>query len=904
VNTGNVLLILALAAGGLGVALRSVALFDLEGEKWRRSERWGAFALLVQCALVVGAFALLVWDFLARDLGYKYTWEHTDVTYPLHYRLAGVWAGQTGTILLWSALLAAFLATEVWRSLRNGREDPTRSPRRIVVALLAVLVLSFTGFMLADGMFEKTEPQLLAFAATRDGRGLQESLVTPLMVIHPPVQFVAYALLALPATWALAGWWTGASARAWVRPARKWARWAWLFATLGLGLGGLWAYYVLSFGGYWAWDPVETANLLPWIALTAFLHAGNHLDKFGDFPTAAPSLAFLGAWLAVFATFSTRSGLWVSVHAFTDPTNKFSPDAAWRLLAILDVHLPTRFFIGLLAASALIAWSFLARHVAIRARLSSVARIFSQAYIALLALLAGLAAAAPGVFLGASLEAGSHLGEPVIGAAALWGALLGVPIVLLYLRGIEPDVTPKVKPLWKDLLTTRRLMAAGVTMFAIGLTVTLLLDFQVVNGLNRAVFDIRAPMIVLPMMSILTLMLAKEPLGHRGAIILALTGLVTGGIAAALFRDDLVVAISVPVLIAALIASVAKIVHVNRGSAATKQVRLAGGLLLLASLLGMVMWSNPPSHEEIGPFMLNAGAVGGALFWMLAFVGLLGALSALRAASHGLAVVGAVGATLAAGYGIGALLALIALVLLVRNRGAFFTPLGLAALTRREAPRLVQTGIYLIHFAVILGLVGYAGSTYAKEQAFFDLAPGEVGELGGHTFTVETIHGVAAPNGAFLDKVVVDLAVERDGKNVGQGELEFYYKGAPVNHYDPRLDIQRGFVRDLYLSPLAMRARGGEMVPAHGESCTRAGEGLCLRNTDLASVAFEATILPLVAFVWAGLWMMGAGMLLVLGGSAFMPAAADRATAKTTAPEARHEIARPLQAGQSEGGDP
>src|SRR5581483_10970782 len=552
--------------------------------------RWRLLLARAHATAVLLAFAVMLVAFLAGDLGYAYVWDHTRQDYALPYKLAGLWGGEEGTLLLWNAAVAAFLVLVL---RKEGALH--RRAAGFLLAMGGALAL----VNLLAGAFDATDPAKLALAP--QGRGLADVLLTPLMVIHPPVQFVGYALMAVPAAYALAGWWgPERDDRSWAGPAFRWARVAWLFATLGLGLGALWAYYVLSFGGYWAWDPVETSNLLPWLALTAFLHAGKGLTQRGDHPVAAPLLAFGAHALTLFATFATRSGLWVSVHAFTDPTNRFEPDAGLRLLAILGASPESRLLLGLLTATVLSGMALFAlRH----------ARGWGlRLHAALLLALAGAAALDPAFVWGLALQAGSLA---PFGLAILAALLLGAPPVAVFLRADESRR--------KLALDQRTLLSIAVALLAIGLAVALLLDVQVVNGPDRRLFDERAPVLVLPVIAALTLVLSVGPLGKRGATLLAGAGFLGGVAGFLLFPQARVLALAAPPLAAALAAALLKLAHVQ-GPAGGARLKAAGLLSGIASLLGLALWGNPPTW-------VSGLAIPEGLSLALGFVGV--ALSAL-----------------------------------------------------------------------------------------------------------------------------------------------------------------------------------------------------------------------------------------------------------------------------------
>ena len=783
---------------------------------WRHAR----LALRLHSALVLAALAWLTSDFLAGTLAHRYVWDHTSTAYPLHYRLAGVWGGEEGTVLLWNAVVALAL-------LLVPREGAlhTRAAR---------FALAFSGALslcaLAFGTFDATSAEDLARAP--QGRGLADVLVTPLMVIHPPVQFVAYGLLALPAAYAVASLWEPARDGTWAAHAFPWARRAWLFATTGLALGALWAYYVLSFAGYWAWDPVETSNLLPWLALTAFLHAGKQRMRAQGHAVSSVVLAYGALLLTLFATFATRSGLWVSVHAFTDPTERFEPDAAARLLAILDVHAPTRAFLGILGALLFGG-----------AALYAARRLAKPWWGGALMLLAGGALLAPAPVWGALFWLASRATPLPLGLGLILAAIVAAPFVYAFARDEEAEHA-------RMRVDLRTLLAAAVVLLGVALGVAFLLNLQVVNGPDRSVFDARAPFVAAPIVSVLTVMLALAPLGPTRALLLAGAALAAG--VAALLLTRSVLWLALPLCGAATLAAVLKLAHVQ-GKSAPRHLRIAGALTLTSSLLAIVMWANPPTR--VGAIAIPEGAslALGMAGVALGAVALLGSVAAFRARSFPLAMAGAIAGALAAGYAIGALLGIAAIALVLRHRASI--ALGF---WRHERARVRETGIYLIHLAVALGLLGYAASTYAQERAEFTNVPiGAPLQLGDHAIATSVPR--ARVDGSALDALEVPLSISIAGESAGEEALVFAW--APASGvYTGELRVRRTLTEDLYISPLAFHTPQG-WVGADSAAGAR------VEAQPVDAVTFSVSVLPLMSLVWAAPWMMALGMLLVLAGA-------------------------------------
>jgi cytochrome c-type biogenesis protein CcmF len=313
-QAGEVLL--ALAALASFVALSA----SLVGRIGRRplAERIGLWSLYAQLVLVVGAFLLLMAAFLSRDFGNLYVYEHSSRALSGWYTVSALWAGNAGSLLLWFLMLAAFgaaAARTAWR-----REGPAASGGRMVpyvVAILSSMGLFFSLLLLFG-------PSCNPFAANTvsaptDGLGLNPMLQNPGMVIHPLTLYAGYVATAVPFALLLAGLSNKTAFAAWVGALRRWTLAAWLFLTIGNVVGAWWAYVTLGWGGYWAWDPVENASLIPWLTATALLHATVMAQRKGTQRVWMALLTAVTFLLTVFGTFLTRSGVAASVHAFEEP---------------------------------------------------------------------------------------------------------------------------------------------------------------------------------------------------------------------------------------------------------------------------------------------------------------------------------------------------------------------------------------------------------------------------------------------------------------------------------------------------------------------------------------------------------------------------------------------------------
>jgi cytochrome c-type biogenesis protein CcmF len=273
---------------------------------------------------------LLYYYFIKADVSVGYVWKYTNTSYSLTNKISGVLGGLGGSLLFWIwMIIIPWFYIEIKSLRRPIDKDLMLWFRVILYATIAILL-----FILSlHKIFEPTPYDSMVLMP--QGQGLNPLLQTFWMTIHPPVVFIAYGFLAIPFAAGLAHLITGNPE--WTDLSLNWSRAGWLFLTLGIGIGALWAYIVLGWGGYWAWDPVETSSLLPWILLTGFLHVQLMYKRKKDYPIVAPVLGALTFLLVIFATFTTRAGgLWVSVHDFGDADLTVSP--LNRLIEILSTN--------------------------------------------------------------------------------------------------------------------------------------------------------------------------------------------------------------------------------------------------------------------------------------------------------------------------------------------------------------------------------------------------------------------------------------------------------------------------------------------------------------------------------------------------------------------------------------
>ncbi len=295
-------LFVALALGTLGVIGGQQGRAD-----WMALARPGAQALW---ALVALSFGCLTYAFFTNDFSVSYVAQHSNSKLPDIYRIAGVWGGHEGSLLLWLFMLCTWMMAVSLFS--------RQLPEAMVSRVLAVLALVAVGFLLF--MLITSNPFLRLSDIPADGNDLNPLLQDPGLVFHPPMLYMGYVGMSVPFAFSIAALLNGRLDAAWARWTRPWATAAWICLTIGIAMGSWWAYYELGWGGWWFWDPVENASFLPWLVGTALIHSLAVTEKRGLFRSWTIMLSIIGFSLSLLGTFLVRSGVLTSVHAFaTDP---------------------------------------------------------------------------------------------------------------------------------------------------------------------------------------------------------------------------------------------------------------------------------------------------------------------------------------------------------------------------------------------------------------------------------------------------------------------------------------------------------------------------------------------------------------------------------------------------------
>ena len=262
--------------------------------------------VLVVAALLLLASCALIASFLIHDFGVSYVAQQSDLTMPWYYTAAAFYGGQEGSLLYWALMLSVFSAIFVFTS--------RRAPAKLVPYVMATLMGIEIFFLIV--LSTVSNPFVRLPVPLSNGVGLNPLLMDPGMLIHPPTLLMGYMSFSVPFAFAVAALISGKLDSDWLRSIRRWMLASWTIQSAGLLLGSWWAYHVLGWGGYWGWDPVENAALLPWLTATAFLHSTMVQERRGMLKVWNLCLVVASFALSIFGTFEVRSGIISSVHSF------------------------------------------------------------------------------------------------------------------------------------------------------------------------------------------------------------------------------------------------------------------------------------------------------------------------------------------------------------------------------------------------------------------------------------------------------------------------------------------------------------------------------------------------------------------------------------------------------------
>ena len=301
---GNYCLALAVLCSG-GAMLVSILAGYFRSSSALTGARWLMHSVT---ALLTLASAALLHAILNNEFALKYVVRFSDKVLPFEYKLSAFWAGHEGSLLLWAWMMA--VAASI--SVIAGRKDDAGN-QGPAIGILAAICGMFAALMLLT-----SNPFALGDVVPADGKGMNPMLQHWAMITHPPTLFLGYAGFAVPFALALGALIGGRTDNRWIAPIRRWVIGSWLFLTIGIVLGAWWAYVELGWGGYWKWDPVENASLLPWLTGTALMHSLMLQQRRGTLKVWNAFLIPLTFLLCILGTYLTRSGVIASVHAFPD----------------------------------------------------------------------------------------------------------------------------------------------------------------------------------------------------------------------------------------------------------------------------------------------------------------------------------------------------------------------------------------------------------------------------------------------------------------------------------------------------------------------------------------------------------------------------------------------------------
>lgn len=326
--------------------------------------RFSSPMIFLTAGLLASAYLLITYYFVTDNFGYRYVWDYSSLDLPLIYKISATWAGQQGTYLLWACVV--FLSA-AWLAQTTKHATPLARRVQIITLIIGIYFIALTIIqspfstwmdffrqqaaaynMSLENVIGFYEQQYGSFSMSTgfaDGNGLNILLVNFWMIVHPPLVFIGYAAVTIPFASAIVYLLTRDDG--WEELSRQWARFAWLFLGLGIAVGGVWAYLVLGWGGFWAWDPVETASFVPWLTLTGFLHAAAlHRKNKTTFSIAAPMLAVVSFILVLYAAIVVRSGLFNSVHAFGETSTGTLLLSSIVITSVVSIALGMKRYLG------------------------------------------------------------------------------------------------------------------------------------------------------------------------------------------------------------------------------------------------------------------------------------------------------------------------------------------------------------------------------------------------------------------------------------------------------------------------------------------------------------------------------------------------------------------------------
>lgn len=850
-----------------------------KNEIYYRMAKW--FSIFCSISITI-IYLLLVYYFVVSDLNVKYVHSYSEKDYSLFYKWGGVLAGANGTLLFWVWLIALSLIIEElfqsWKDRKqriSNRNDVARTDEKALFVwvrfIVILIIIAFLYLILQVDIFQPTEPS--ALAAYPNGYGLHANLHTPLMIAHPPVEFAGYAFITIPMAAGLAYLIRGRGK--WTNISLQWGRWSWFFYALGLGIGGLWAYIVLGWGGYWAWDPIETVNLIPMITLTAFVHGQlyNHHRKI--LRNVSILLAILTFILSLLATFVTRSGLWVSVHDFAEIVEK---EAGSRLIKTMETIDSAYFFITfmvvmLIVTAILFTWYLMKQHIKIGKNKRRLLPFIPTAYIALLSILLIFVLYDPIDFVSTAMDVSSLVtfGDTYLGAIIILVMLIIIPIFWFFYNSEHKLKISQDKNEFLWFINEKYLMLATIFMLLLGVTIIINYLFLGVNGIQREIFDSKAPMIILPLVVLLAVCMIWRSVGKKVTVLLIFIMIISSVFGYFLFDQNHVVGISYPILFIALISSFYKIYtemfHGLRDL--SWRLKLASILLMISGVMGLIMWAASPSQINLLYFHIKPTFELALIAFIFSSFVVIGSLFTAARIKFGFVILSGIFGMLVNGYNIGAILAAVATILIAYSYDEFRIAKNNIN-SNRIIPRLKinlrLVWTHIIHFALILFLIGVVQSTYLVldtssdpelENEFLDMEIGETLNFAGYELKFVGSEGIVLEERQGFEKVIVNIEIYKNGRLMSIAS-PFMKWAEHMGHYHQFVYVENVVIKDFYIIVL------GFYTPNQGWITSMGVPGVRFLSDDILTVALEIKSIPGMSALWSGFWIMSIGICYII----------------------------------------
>ncbi len=838
-----------LTAGAVGSNLMN---YISRVETYKRLSR---LLMIASFATVTFAFLLMVFYFLSSDMTIAYVHANSKMEYPWYYKLAGAWAGDDGSILFWTWLLS--LVTLLF-SFGRKNDSPGRARLRSLSTIyLHIFLAAMIVLLITADPFRATPPMFLVTQGEMTGRGMSPLLLTPLVIVHPPMEFAAFALIAVPFATALAHLSLGRSQ--WTRISMQWTRMAWFFLTMAMVIGALWAYIVLGWGGYWAWDPVETSNLVIWLPLTALVHSQLWNRRKGQFSHISPVLAGLAFAFTMLGTFETRTGVIVSVHSFSSPVGGIiANDLGARVLMVLKAGgaIPLFFMymvVSLLITAALVMFYF----IRLRLREDVVSRriiVVGVAFLVIYTLAALWAVFDVEGLTKMMLDVSNAMsfGISSLGLMILAGIFIGIPLLWMIATSPMEDDPPKRLSDW---ISDDSIVNLALALFFLWTIVTIAIMIIGANALNPAEFESRLPFLLIPVGLMLFTGLTWRFFSKTWTpYALVILGFIIF-LSFALFSSNFG-ALYFPLVLAIIFATGLRLYKTWAPGVLSFRLRIAAMLIFVSYILSFVMWSAGLIAIDVIVFAIHPTLEQAILLSTLSLAGLIILAYAISTRDARLWI----GATLLSfallGFVIGAVLSVIALVIILTSlmdlrpatgyRKASFT-----SIIRGASPQLIHLGVALL-------VLGYASSNYFAAEHLVTAPRGlTVTSFSGYQFNLTGSSGVDTDGDGLYERIIADVNVVKDGSPLFTMPLTLIWRTEAVNvpHYLPDPQIRSSPTSDLYFT-FSSFAAGGTIYSINDES------GLKSNSTALDSAVFIVRENPGMASLWGGAWLMAMGMVI------------------------------------------